>query len=77
LIDSGIIEKDKMKRLHMHLIEDEEVFQDLGWSSKLNTDIKFLEHLRNAGRKAADKWLEKNYNRIGKETTADILDEFV
>jgi NTE family protein len=77
LIDSGLLEKGKMKRLHMHLIEDEEVFQDLGWSSKLNTDIGFLEHLRNAGRKAADKWLEKNYNRIGKETTADIAEEFV
>jgi NTE family protein len=77
LIDSGLLEKGKMKRLHMHIIEDEEVFQDLGWSSKLNTDIGFLEHLRDAGRKAADKWLEKNYHRIGKETTADIAEEFV
>ncbi|MDR3151253.1 MAG: patatin-like phospholipase family protein [Holosporaceae bacterium] len=77
LIDSGLLEKGKMKRLHMHIIEDEEVFQDLGWSSKLNTDIGFLEHLRDAGRKAADKWLEKNYDKIGKETTADIAEEFV
>ncbi|GHU11539.1 alpha/beta hydrolase [Alphaproteobacteria bacterium] len=77
LIDEGIIEKGKLKRMHVHLIEDEEVFQDLGWSSKLNTDIGFLEHLRDAGRKSADKWLGRNYHKIGYETTADVEGEFV
>lgn len=77
LIDQGIIPKDKMKRLHMHLIEDESEFHDLGWSSKLNTDIGFLTHLFEAGRKSANKWLEKNFDNIGKKTTADIVEEFV
>ncbi|MDR0580950.1 MAG: patatin-like phospholipase family protein [Holosporaceae bacterium] len=77
LIDEGLVAPGKMKRMHVHLIEDEAVFQDLGWSSKLNTDMDFLDHLFNAGRKSADKWLEKNYDKINKETTADVAEEFV
>ncbi|GHT90571.1 alpha/beta hydrolase [Alphaproteobacteria bacterium] len=77
LIDQGLLERGRMKRLNVHLIEDEAVFQDLGWSSKLNTDMEFLQHLRNAGRIAADKWLTKNYDKIGKEGTADVAGEFV
>ena len=77
LIDEGIIDKNKMKRLYIHLIEDEKAFQDLGWSSKLNTDIGFLTHLFDAGRVSADKWLEKNWDSIGVKTTADIDREFI
>lgn len=77
LIDTGVIDPTKMKRLHMHLIEDEAAFQDLGWSSKLNTEMDFLTYLFDAGRKAADKWIEKNYDDIGKKTTFDLEDEFV
>ncbi|MDR2765935.1 MAG: patatin-like phospholipase family protein [Holosporaceae bacterium] len=77
LIDDGLVKPGSMKRLHVHLIEDEATFQDLGWSSKLNTDIVFLEHLFNAGRKSADLWLKENYDKIGKQTTANIVDEFI
>lgn len=77
LMDKKIIEPGSMKRMHIHLIEDESVFQDLGWSSKLNTDEEFLKHLFDAGRVAADKWLIKNYDKIGKETTASVVEEFV
>jgi NTE family protein len=77
LIDDGLVQPGKLKRLHVHLIEDEKAFHDLGWSSKLNTDKDFLDHLFAAGRKSADKWLEKNYDKINKETTADVNEEFV
>jgi len=77
LIDEGIVKEGALKRLHVHLIEDEKSFMDLGWSSKLNTDMEFLQHLKNAGRKSADQWLEKNYDNIGKKTTADVVEEFV
>ena len=77
LIDKKVIAPGSMKRMHVHLIEDEAVFQDLGWSSKLNTDEKFLKHLFDAGRVAADKWMEQNYDKIGKETTANVVEEFV
>lgn len=77
LIDSGNVKPGTLKRLHVHLVEDEKVFQDLGWSSKLNTDLDFLLHLKEAGRIAGDKWLEKNWEFIGKKGTADCVEEFM
>lgn len=77
LIDNGIVKPGTLKHLHCHLIEDEKVFQDLGWSSKLNTDMEFLLHLKEAGRVAADKWMAKNWDFIGKKGTADLAEEFV
>ncbi|MDR2107685.1 MAG: patatin-like phospholipase family protein [Holosporaceae bacterium] len=77
LIDDGIVAPGKMKRLYVHLIEDEAAFYNLGWSSKLNTDKDFLDYLFKAGRKSADQWLEKNYDKIGKQTTADVVEEFI
>lgn len=77
LIDKEIVEKGKLKRIYMHLIDDEETFQNLGWSSKLNTEWEFLTHLFEKGRTAADKWIKKNYDKIGKETTAPIKEHFV
>lgn len=77
LIDDGLIPPNTLKRLHIHMIEDEIAFQDLGWSSKLNTDPSFFEHLFTAGRKAADTWIQKNYDRIGHESTFDLDEDFV
>lgn len=77
LIDKGLLDKNKVKRVHMHLIEDESVFQDLGWSSKLNTEWEFLTHLFEKGRAAADKWIKENYDNVGKKTTAPMREHFV
>ncbi|MBX9977693.1 MAG: patatin-like phospholipase family protein [Alphaproteobacteria bacterium] len=77
LIDQGLLDKNKVKRVHMHVIEDEEVFQELGWSSKLNTEWEFLTHLFEKGRRAADKWIKENYDNVGKKTTAPMKEHFV
>lgn len=76
LIDKGIIGEDKIKRVYMHLIEDEDTFKDLGWSSKLNTEWEFFMHLFEKGRLAGDKWIKENYKNIGEKTTAPIEDNF-
>lgn len=77
LIDQGLLDKKKIKKINMHVIEDEETFQELGWSSKLNTEWEFLNHLFEKGRAAADTWIKKNYDKVGKESTAPIKEHFV
>ena len=77
LIDSGELDQKQHKRVYIHAIEDEAVFQDLGWSSKLNTEWEFLTYLFEKGRKAADQWIQKNYDKVGKETTAPLREHFV
>lgn len=76
LQDEGIIPEGRMKRVHMHLIEDEACFQELGWGSKLNTEMDFFDHLFKKGRDAATAWISKNYESVGKKTTALIREHF-
>ena len=61
----------------MHDISAEDAFQDLGFSSKLNADWEFLTHLRDVGRKVTEKWIERNYDKVGKESSEDIYAEFM
>ena len=76
LIDKKDLDPNKYKRVFIHNIENEETFQDLGWSSKLNSEWDFVQHLFEEGRKTADKWLAKNYEFINKKTTIDEVEMF-
>ncbi len=77
LIDDGKLDPKETKRVFMHMIEDEDTFADLGWSSKLNTEWDFFMHLFEKGRAAADKWIKENYEHVGKKTTAPLREHFV
>lgn len=77
LIDSGMLDSTKIKRVFMHVIKDEDAFQDLGWSSKLNTEWEFFMHLFERGRAAADQWIKENYQHVGVKGTAKLEEQFV
>lgn len=77
LLDDGLLDKARMKRMYMHVIKDEEIFQDLGWSSKLNTEWEFIYYLYEHGRRAAEKWINEHYDKVGVETSAPIEDHFI
>jgi NTE family protein len=49
----------------------------LGVSSKLNADWDFLLHLHEAGRTYADAWIAASYDRLGRESTADIRQQYL
>ena len=40
-----------LKRMRIHMIEDEPAMESLGVASKLNTDLDFLLHLKKIGRR--------------------------
>ena len=70
-----LIEQGKMgggKRMLMHVIEAEEFIRAFSWSSRLNADWDFLQHLCNVGRARADQWLAANFDRLGFESTVDL-----
>jgi NTE family protein len=77
LIDEGLLDDERYKRVLVHMIEDETEMQALGFSSKLMADWSFLTHLRDLGRQAAARWLEQNFDRIGSESTLDIAGKFL
>lgn len=75
LVEQGIIKDKRYRRVYFHRIADPEVMGELGISSKNNTAWNFLTFLRDAGRNAADSWLNENRDQIGNSSTLD-LDEF-
>lgn len=72
LIDQGIADSKRLKRIYVHTIDKPEIFRDLSYTSPLNSDWAFLEHLYAEGRRAADYWLRKNFNHLGKQSTWDL-----
>jgi NTE family protein len=77
LIDEGTLKDSRYKRMLMHMIEAEDELAPLGVSSKLNADIHFLETLRDIGYNAADAWLARHFDDIGKRSTVDLGETFL
>ena len=72
LIDDGMIDDGKMKRMLIHAIEGQDFMRDLGVSSKMNADWEFLTHLRDVGRERAEAWLEENFSALNARTSVDL-----
>jgi NTE family protein len=70
-----LIEQGRMrggKLMLLHLIEAEDFIRAFSWTSRLNADWDFLQHLHKMGRTRADQWLEANFDRLGIESTVDL-----
>lgn len=60
-----------------HLIDATPTTQDLPPRSRLTPDRRLLAQLRDAGRQAADDWLARNADQIGRRATADLAAAFL
>ncbi len=77
LIDNGQIKEGEMNRMLVHAIDAEEFMRDLDVSSKLNPDWDFLEHLRDVGREATERWLAAHFDDLNHRSTIDIKDRYL
>ncbi|MGD9511004.1 MAG: patatin-like phospholipase family protein, partial [Geminicoccaceae bacterium] len=58
-------------------IEAEAAMRQLGYSSKLNADATFLDWLFKLGRERAQLFLEQHRDKIGRESSTDIVARFL
>ena len=80
LIEEGDLqghEVNRLKRIHVHMIGDEEAMLALGMSSKYNIDLEFLNYLKELGRKCAENWLSAHWDDLGKRSSIDIRKIFL
>jgi NTE family protein len=76
LLDSESLEPARYKKMLIHVINAEKEFEPFNASSKFNAEWRFLIHLRDLGRKAAESWLDNTYDRIGLQSSVDLRSMF-
>ena len=74
LIKQGKLSPDAYKHVLMHEISLHDEIRDLSAASKLDSSWDFLSLLRDAGARAAKKWLEANFTKLGKVSTFDFAE---
>ncbi|MBP6985016.1 MAG: patatin-like phospholipase family protein [Alphaproteobacteria bacterium] len=77
LMEENVALQKKLKKMNMHIIEDSLFFEEYDAHSRLNTDKNFLQKLHERGRLVAAKWIENNFEHVGKKSTANIQEEFI
>lgn len=77
LEDEKSLDPKRYKQMLIHRIQADSEMKALGAASKLNAEKDFLVYLRDLGRKATGEWLDRNYNKLGKESTVDIKADYM
>jgi NTE family protein len=76
LVESGALNDDRYTAVRFHQISAEEELAKFGPLSKMNTERAFLEHLHRLGYETADRWISENFQRIGWESTIDVMERY-
>ncbi|MEC9268851.1 MAG: patatin-like phospholipase family protein [Pseudomonadota bacterium] len=71
MLEEGRLDPARYNQVRVHIVGDARL-QELGASSKLNTEWRFLQHLRDIGRDAARHWAERDLPFVGKRATVDL-----
>jgi NTE family protein len=77
LVALGQVDTGRYKGLRLHMVADDEGLAPLQGSSKMNTDLRFLEALHSLGRAAAERWLLEHRVDLGVRSTLDIAATFL
>jgi NTE family protein len=72
LIEEGVLNDPRYRKMHIHMMEAQDIMVGMGRASKLNMDADFLHHLKEIGRQTAEEWLEKHFEALGERSTIDI-----
>jgi NTE family protein len=77
LIDTGELDKTRHRRMFMHWIGDDTLMSELGTATQFHPEWGLLCKLRDAGRKTAGDWLDRNFEHIGTRSTIEIDEMFL
>ncbi|MDK3018452.1 patatin-like phospholipase family protein [Pseudodonghicola flavimaris] len=72
LIDEGTVEQDRMKRVFVHMIADDDLMNELSVATKVVPTPMILGHLKEAGRASADAFLSEHKDNLGKRNSVDL-----
>ena len=76
LLEQGKLDCGDYRQMKVHIVEARKKMRPLGASSKLNAQWEFLQHLRDVGRDAAARWIDRHFDDIGVRSTVDLREMF-
>lgn len=77
LLDDGTMDAGRMARVHVHMIADDALMNDLSVATKVVPNAYIISTLKKAGEEAADQFLATHFDMIGKDSSVDLRDMFV
>tara|TARA_R110000764_G_scaffold55797_1_gene121775 strand:+ start:765 stop:1796 length:1032 start_codon:yes stop_codon:yes gene_type:complete len=72
LLDDGTIPEERMARVHMHMIADDDLMNDLSVATKTVPNGYVLGKLKQAGRAAADLFLSQHFDDLNQRSSIDM-----
>ena len=72
LIDQGKLKTGEMKDIRVHSVRDDETMAALNVATKLAPEPELFDHLKSAGRAAADGFLSDHWGDLGKRGSLDL-----
>ncbi len=76
LLADGTLEPGRMKAVRVHMISDDALMTQLSVTTKLVPVPQILARLKQAGRDAADKVLERDWGNLGERSSVDLPEMF-
>ncbi len=77
LLDRGQMDEGQMARVYVHMIADDRLMNDLSVATKLLPTPPVLSRLKSAGVAAAEQFLERDFDKVGKESSIDLREMFM
>jgi len=77
LVRENHLDLAKYRDIRMHLIACPDESLGLNASSKVNTDWRFFQFLRDVGRERTENWLRQHKPAIGLKSTVNIAETFL
>ena len=76
LIQKGELVSTTERKLYIHSIRDDETMSQLNVATKIVPEPELFEHLKQAGRAAAETFLTTHWAKIGKQSSMDLPSMF-
>lgn len=76
LLRDGRLQEGDYRDIKVHIIEARKQMRPLKASSKLDAEWRFLVHLRDIGCAAAERWIDRHFDALGKRSTVDLREMF-
>lgn len=76
LLDQHKLPEGRYRKMLIHNVSEGTALTPLGAGGDLNTDLAFFNRLFAVGRAAAEAWLARNFDALGRRSTVDLAAMF-